>query len=243
MASIGGANIVTNGLVLCLDGANKRSYPGSGTAWVDLSGNQYVGTLTNGPTFDSGNYGNILFDGTDDYVNFGTSGVSKVRSATTMTISYTVYCTGFGTPSGNFSWSPITSIDSYTLGNNYRKLTISFAIDTGVQSITTEFYDGVGGSSVLNYNYTVLNTLLHVTSTINATEQILYVNGSRLANTTGITINSNPQTADFTVASRINTLYNGYFKGNMYNVMMYDRVLSAAEVSQNYNALKSRFNL
>ena len=61
-------NIVTDGLVLCLDAANKRSYPGTGTTWTDRSANGNNGTLTNGPTFDSANGGSIVFDGTNDYV-------------------------------------------------------------------------------------------------------------------------------------------------------------------------------
>ena len=58
--------IVTDGLVLCLDAASKRSYPGTGTAWTDLKGGNNV-TLTNGPVFDSGNGGSVGFDGANDY--------------------------------------------------------------------------------------------------------------------------------------------------------------------------------
>lgn len=57
MAAHGGPNIVEDGLVLYLDAANKKSYPGSGTVWKDLSGNGNDGTLTNGPTFGSTNLG------------------------------------------------------------------------------------------------------------------------------------------------------------------------------------------
>ena len=65
--------IVTDGLVLCLDAASRKSYPGSGTTWFDRSGNGNNGTLTNGPTFSSDNGGSIVFDGTNDYVNCGTT--------------------------------------------------------------------------------------------------------------------------------------------------------------------------
>ena len=67
--------IVTDGLVLYLDAANTKSYPGSGTTWTDISGKSNNGTLTNGPTFDSGNKGTIVFDGSNDYVS-ETSGLS-----------------------------------------------------------------------------------------------------------------------------------------------------------------------
>ena len=65
MAFSRGPSIVTNGLVLALDAANHKSYPGSGTTWFDLSGNSHDGTLTGGPTFNSDNGGSIVFDGTD----------------------------------------------------------------------------------------------------------------------------------------------------------------------------------
>ena len=59
--------IITDGLVLCLDAANRQSYPGSGTVWTDLAGSNN-GTLTNGPTFSSANGGSIVFDGVDDFI-------------------------------------------------------------------------------------------------------------------------------------------------------------------------------
>ena len=62
--------ILTDGLVFAVDAANKKSYPGSGTTWTDLAGSN-DGTLTNGPTFNSGDGGSIVFDGTDDLVDFG----------------------------------------------------------------------------------------------------------------------------------------------------------------------------
>jgi hypothetical protein len=59
---------ITDGLVLCLDAANSKSYPGSGTTWTDLSGLGNTGTLTNGPTYSSANGGSLVFDGVNDYV-------------------------------------------------------------------------------------------------------------------------------------------------------------------------------
>ena len=81
MAFYRGPNIVRNGLVLCLDAASKRSYPGSGTTWTDLSGLNNNGTLTNGPTFSNANGGILTFNGTSQHISgssnsnfaFGTS--------------------------------------------------------------------------------------------------------------------------------------------------------------------------
>ena len=69
MATDYNPSIVTDGLVLCLDAANTKSYPGSGTTWTDISGKGYDGTLTNGPTFSSDNLGCIVFDGSNDRVD------------------------------------------------------------------------------------------------------------------------------------------------------------------------------
>ena len=74
-------SIVTDGLVLCLDAANRDSYPGTGTAWNDISGsNSSGGTLTNGPVFSSANNGNIFFDGSNDYINFYASDITTIAT-------------------------------------------------------------------------------------------------------------------------------------------------------------------
>jgi len=66
-------DIVRDGLVLWLDANDKTSYPGTGTVWRDLSLSGNIGTLTNGPTFDSANGGSIVFDGSNDYVRIPNS--------------------------------------------------------------------------------------------------------------------------------------------------------------------------
>ena len=63
-------SIVTDGLVLCLDAGNRKSYVGTGVTWTDLSGRGNTGTLTNGPTYNSVNGGSIDLDGTNDYVKW-----------------------------------------------------------------------------------------------------------------------------------------------------------------------------
>ena len=60
-------NIVTDGLILDINASYKKSYPKSGTALTDLSGNHANGTLTNGPTFSDSFGGAINLDGTNDF--------------------------------------------------------------------------------------------------------------------------------------------------------------------------------
>lgn len=235
--------VINDSLVTYLDGANRYSYPTTGTTWFDLSRSGYNGVLTNGPTYNSSKYGSILFDGVDDYINFGTSGEDLIRTATTLTMSVVCYCTGFSNPSGGFSWAPLTCIDRYQLGNNYRKFALYLANSSGTQSVIGEFFNGLGGTISVSNTITVLNTYLMFTVTINSTNTKLFVNGNLVDTKAGITLNSNPQTSDFTIGSRINTGYNGYFKGNMFNFSFYNRALTDNEVLQNYNTIKSRFGI
>jgi len=59
--------VILDGLVLSLDAANSRSYPGTGTSWKDLSFNKNNATLT-GPTYQTTDSGRFDFDGNDDFV-------------------------------------------------------------------------------------------------------------------------------------------------------------------------------
>ena len=65
--------IVTNGLVLYLDAANRQSYVSGSTTWFDATANGLSGSLVNGPTFNSANGGSIVFDGVDDFVSTNNS--------------------------------------------------------------------------------------------------------------------------------------------------------------------------
>jgi len=113
-----GPKIVSSGLVLCLDAANKLSYPGTGTTWTDLSGTGKNLTLTNGPTFNAGNMGSIVFDGTNDYA------VVNPVSA------FNIYCISMW-------FKPTTIINSTSVGKSliYLKSStikyISFGDNTG----------------------------------------------------------------------------------------------------------------
>ena len=75
MAGSTGPNAIDDGLIFAIDAANKKSYPGSGASITDLGGNGVVGTLTNGPTFNSTNNGSIVFDDANDYINFGNTSI------------------------------------------------------------------------------------------------------------------------------------------------------------------------
>jgi hypothetical protein len=63
-----GASVVRDGLVLHLDAANIKSYPGTGTTWYDLSGNGNNAALLNGVIYSASFNGNMVYDNIDDIV-------------------------------------------------------------------------------------------------------------------------------------------------------------------------------
>lgn len=85
-----------NGLVLALDAANTKSYPGSGTTWTDLSGNGNNGTLQNSPTYDTNNLGSFSLDGVDDriLISCNNSTIRTFNSTTQFIIKLPVYSGG-----------------------------------------------------------------------------------------------------------------------------------------------------
>ena len=99
MALAHSPRIVRDSLAFYLDAANTKSYPGSGTTWTDISGKGTNATLTNGPTFNSGNIGSIALDGTNDYLLNSNAGVLP-DGTDLFTLSIWMYYDA--NPSGNF---------------------------------------------------------------------------------------------------------------------------------------------
>jgi hypothetical protein len=221
MAFFRGPNVVTNGLVLALDAANTKSYPGSGTAWTDLSGNNSNGTLVNSPAFSSINGGSIIFDGTDDYVDTG-------KTATQL-----------GIYDANYTF------DAWVYPTNFTGDKTMFGTDQTAtrQGLHLVFRSGQIYQGHYSADYGV------GTGTLNAWNNICYTytqsSGAALIYKNGIlqgagTISSFIGTTNILIG-RWGT--SNYFIGNGSIYKIYNRVLSASEVLQNYNALRSRFNL
>jgi hypothetical protein len=222
-----GPRIVSNGLVLCLDAANKNSYPGSGTIWTDLSGNGNNGTLTNGPTYSSANMGSIVFDGTNDYVNMGISTYCNL-----INISVSV-------------WIKVTSTSLYFLSRYFNTTSFNgFFMYYDVAS--TKFgVDGRESSAAYLSRPTIntypLNNWYNVTWTKSANIWSIYINGSLDVSSAvgnGTTSFSNNI---MWIGGYLGTSDQYYSGGNISNVQIYNRALTATEILQNYNATKSRF--
>ena len=213
--------IVQQGLTLNLDAGNPYSYAGSGTTWFDTSGNSYNGTLTNGPTYSTTNGGIINFDGTDDY---------SVSTVTSITNSSTV---GIWIKSSNYAAKIPLSIASTNYGSGPN-------IFFSGNYINWNTGDGAG-NPFTNSSYPDSNWHYIVVTNDSSTNAKLYIDGV-LIGTAGYRS---------TLSSTSNNFWLGRFSGdNNYTInasigvaQLYNRVLTAAEVLQNYNATKARFGL
>jgi hypothetical protein len=217
-------DIVSSGLVLHLDAGNAASYPGSGTVWTDLSGNGNNGTLTNGPTYSSGNDGSIVFDGTNDLVTCGNAPSLQITVGTIA------------------AWINATNSNSGYNGIIVKQLAWSlFVRDNLLVSFDW------GNSAERNTGVTVGNNTwkyvaMSFTETIGtpSNNAIIYIDGSPVLTTT---VKNSSQNVALAIGDGSVPSAGQNFGGNISQVTVYNRVLSAAEVTQNYNALRGRYGL
>jgi len=225
-----GPQIITNGLQLNLDAGDSSSYPGSGTTWYDLSGNNNNGTLVNGPTYSSANGGSIVFDGTNDYVA-ETSSLSDAFWQGNWTASFWVNFDSLNT--GNYTGDrPLLQHGSSStrrgLHLNQRNSRIHFGL----------YGDDLGGTNVLS-----TGTWYNVVFTLNNSSYVkqIYLNGVLDNSHTGGGAYAGTGTNTRICGKVLN--FGLFFDGFMSSCSFYNRVLTASEITQNYNALKGRFGL
>ena len=219
----GPGNIVTSGLVLNLDAANPRSYPPpyNGTVWTDLAGTNN-GTLTNGPTFNSANGGNIVFDGVNDFVQLSATPSSLVTSNVTISSWFNTLNTTQQMIVGNSGGSNRFYIETF---NRSGALVVHWGIGSKQNSLTSNAI--ITTNSWVNYSMTYDGNIA-----------IGYLNG---LTTDSASIGNQTYTNNtLRVGLWVNTLY---FKGNIPQVTIYNRALSASEISQNFNATRARFGI
>jgi hypothetical protein len=233
MSSESGPNLITNGLVLCLDAANPLSYKSGATVWNDLTYNTSGGTLTNGPTFSLANGGSIVFDGVDDYVGCGTGFttldlVDKSFSAWIFKTSASqkgIIDKDFELSSNNYGgWGFWIQPNNKLWWWNHSNRDIK---DNGPNTITLNSWNHVA----VVYNFTTKTASFYVNGVLN----------SSVTNTNVVEKSSG--TAPLIIAGLRNNLAGFNFDGRISNVFAYNRLLSASEVLQNYNSTKSRFGL
>jgi hypothetical protein len=241
MSVYAGPEIVSDSsLVLSLDAANIKSYPGSGTTWTDISGNGNNATLTDAPTFSTNNKGYFNFNGSTNLVSLGASNIFN-----------------FGT--GNFTieaWFWLDSTASPNRGDNLKTVTIfdcgasvsnatAFSIGGSSSSVGTnvEYYQTTPSYAAnLSYNISA-NKWHHIIWQRNSTSINGFVDGVSLTPaviSAGTTLGGN-NTA-YIGQSKI-TSYKNQFKGYISVIRLYNRAITTAEIQQNFNAHRGRYGI
>jgi len=220
--------IVTQGLVLHLDAADKNSYPGTGTAWNDLSGLGNNGTLVDGPIYSSTNRGSITFDGINDYATVpNNSSLNLTQTGGTVAVWTRTNTNATGSINGNLVGKTNTYTNGYWLVKFNDKTRISLY--------------GTGNIEMLGVRSIVDNIWHYVLATWTSNQVSLYIDG----------VLDRQQSYNFTFTTATNPLYiarqnstgEKYYQGDIAQTQIYNRTLSAQEILQNYNATKSRFGL
>lgn len=223
--NVGRKIVNDDSLVLYLDAANPRSYPGSGDTWFDLTKYNNNGILTNGPVYNNINGGSIVFDGIDDYivVNHNTS----LNLLETFTLSTWIF------PTRNNS-------QDYILNKNN-----IYAIIIGYQPGYVNFYNNGYQPSPASTQIPINNnqwTNIVYSKNINSVSNNWngYKNGSSVFSLSqNFTLGLNSD--NLLIGSALT--YLNFFQGNIAITQIYNRALSAQEIQQNYNATKGRFGL
>jgi hypothetical protein len=226
------SSIVTNGLQLCLDAGNLKSYPGTGTAWTDLSGNGNTGTLVNGVGYSGSNLGSLSFDGTNDYVDCGSNNILNFTS------SFSVSFWMNNTIGNTFEYY----VNRWTYSTGvYRQWSFDNAQNSNRISFRISGNGTDGGTTIIsstNASYSV--GWHHICGTWNGLVMNLYIDSSLVAGPTTMTsMVSTPNQKTFIGGGNLGDTLP--MSGNIAQVSIYNRALTATEIAQNYNALKSRY--
>jgi len=222
--------IVRDGLVLHLDAANVKSYPGSGTTWKDLSGQGNNGSLVADTSFSSDNKGTMNFDGTGDYISVPASTSINMVADQPVTISYWMYLNQTASERSTF----IGPINKNYFGRSYGHL---ISPTTNGFLLYTDDDNSVEASSSTAINK---NKWYHVCSVYTTSKISLYLDGELDTESSG--------SFDLTVDT--NSLFIGagsssnyFLNGKISIVQLYNRELSKSEIRQNFNATQDRYGI
>ena len=236
MPVAGGPFIQKTGILLEVDSADKTSYPGTGTTWVNqVRPGTYNGTLNN-ISFDSTDAkGALIFTGSNTYVDFGNLGPS-LTSSFSFQVAFKPAATASGQPYTILSYASASATSSYTFKLDYtssnQTVVLTTFSNTGSQNIVYALSASANSGS---WN------IVH--GTFGSTLAALYVNGlgQAYAPTTGSTVGYNTSNRLYAGLNYGSTV--GYYSGSLANITVNNADLDGISVNKNYNAIASRFSL
>lgn len=245
MAIYGGPDIATSGLVLHLDPSITKSYPGSGTTWFDLTERNNNATLINGVAYSSSNRGSFVFDGTNDYATVpGTNGLFLGNTS-----NGSVCCWG-KTNNTNTPFQTLVMWEDQVDANNLEPIRLCINGTSAANALTKPGFYLVNNSNtgidLLSVSTIASSVYYYIVGTYNGTTIRLYINGvlDNQASFSGNFKNPISGTSARWIIGRGEVPNNDrLLNGNIAQISVYNRALSASEILQNYNATKARFEL
>ena len=231
LPTIVGENFITNGLVLYLDASYRASYPTVGTTWTNVSGvSGGTGTLTNGPTYDSANGGSIVFDGVDDKVDCGDP--PSLRLSSTLTIQVIFYINSYNIWAGLIGKNNnLKSVYGLNLSPNSQRLRFNYNnISPWTSNVETTSTISTGQWIIASVTYDGENVRFYLNGVLDKTQ---YIGSVTFDTSAGYPLDigwDNPGGDE-------------YFNGKIAQAVIYNRALTQNEITQNFNAAKSRFGL
>jgi len=225
MGIISGVNAVNDGLIFSIDAGNIKSYPGTGNTAYGLVGG-FGGTLVNGTGYSSPNGGSFFFDGTNDYINTNQ------------------YSSSIGLTSSDFSiclWTKIIDNNQFNAFVSRTSSNLPAPLDMYTHTADRKMRILVGstlGWSTLNSNSQLPLSWTYLVFTLNSSLMSVYFDGI-LDNSGTLTASRIESSNPIIIGTRDDNFT--HMKGNISQVQIYNRALTAAEVKQNYNSTKRKY--
>jgi hypothetical protein len=219
----GSERYVKNGLILHLDPSRSDSYPGSGSTIYDISGNGYIGSMSN-VGFSTDHGGSLTFNGSNSYIDLNTNDILQGYMPYTIEVYVKLTSTQNGEIFGNYGSGYTSNYLWFSVRyGHYLNGSNPYFASPNVYPLTPGYYYHIA-----------------VTRDLRNRNTVLYLNGAV----------NNTSTANFFIATglnyRIGADVNGNaepFGGNLYNLRVYNRALSPTEIQQNFNATRIRVGL
>lgn len=228
MLTIPTKNIINDGLVFYLDAGIKGSYPGSGTTWNDLAGDNNS-TLTHNPTYSNANGGGFSFNGSNQFAQGTITGIN------TSAITFEVWVKPSTQP--NFIYYPLSL-------NNISLWVGGYFSDATIAPRSMGFFvNNTTGVSTQADSFTLAENSIwnNVTATYQAgVGGVIYKNSNTIPMYSNSTVTLNASSTA-RVGARIDNSW--YWNGHIAIARIYSRVLTAQEVKQNFEATRGRFGI
>jgi len=260
-------DVLTDGLVLKVDASNASSYPGTGTTWYDLSGNDYDGTLTNGASYSSEFGGVMIFTGSlSQYVTFGDPVETRLTSSNAVT--YQIWVNGesgsAGIPSIIPAFNKLDAYGYYSYGTQCEMYLFGAGTDADDSGIYTYIWNAThSGDMSGQYNNdfsplpnfhtgTLMTTgswyFITVTAQLGTTIGTLYNNNQLYSGQHSSSLVPNFENSaslelgrTYNEPTTIVGQVNSYLNGKIGAFYVYNRQLSQSEITSNFNATKARY--